>query len=190
MFFAIDFRRIKKFMVFAGMIFLIIFAFVTAFKIAFPVKHLDLIIKYADKYGLDHDLVCAMIRAESNFDANAVSKRGAEGLMQIIKLTGDWGAGEIGLENYTYSRIKEPEINLDVGCWYIAKLLKQYGNVDTALAAYNAGSGTVSKWLYDPENSTDNKTLYRIPYPETKKYVEKVNTYRKIYKFILDYKIY
>lgn len=190
MFFAIDLRKIKKVIIFIGMIFLITLAFLTAFKIAFPVKHLDLIMKYADKYGLDHDLVCAIIRAESNFDESAVSKRGAEGLMQIIKLTGDWGAGEIGIQDYTYAKIKDPEINLDIGCWYIAKLLKQYEHTDTALAAYNAGSGTVSKWLYDPEISADNKTLYRIPYPETEKYVEKVNTYRKIYRFILDYKIY
>ena len=73
-----------------------------------------------------------------------------------------------------------------MGCWYIKRLLIQYNNVDTALAAYNAGSGNVSKWLKNEEYSKDGENLIIIPFKETREYVKKVSKariqYKRLYK--------
>ncbi len=78
----------------------------------------------------------------------------------------------------------EPNINIQIGCWYLNKLTNQFGTTQTALAAYNAGSGNVSKWLQDSHYSDDGKTLIDIPYGETKRYVKKVMFVQKIYQWL------
>lgn len=150
----------------------------------FPKEEMELVKKYSEKYGVDKSLIAAMIHTESSFDKDAVSYKGASGYMQIMEQTANWAAEEIGIEDFTYDMIKEPEINIEIGCWYISKLINQYGNVDTALAAYNAGSGNVSKWLLDEKYSDDGVTLKEIPYIETKYYIVKVNNRKKIYEYL------
>ena len=72
-----------------------------------------------------------------------------------------------------------------IGCWYLNRLYKEFGNTDLVIAAYNGGSGNVSKWLADEKYSQDGKKLHIIPFDETDKYVKKVNRnyeqYNKIY---------
>ena len=66
--------------------------------------------------------------------------------MQITDKTGQWAAKELGIKDYSDEKLYDPEINIQIGCWYINKLLNQFEDVETSLAAYNAGSGNVSKW--------------------------------------------
>ena len=156
------------------------------FNTLYPLKYLDIIEKNAETYDLPIALVCAVIHAESRFDADAVSKKDARGLMQIAKITADWAAEEIPIEYYSYDDIFEPEVNIMIGCWYLDRLRRQFdGAADTVLAAYNAGSGNVAKWLSSPENSNDGINLYYVPFGETRLYIEKVNKNIKIYEFIL-----
>lgn len=151
----------------------------------FPVKYADLVIKYSEKYNLDAYLVFSIIRVESKFNPQATSHKGAKGLMQITDQTGEWGAKEIGIENYYSDRLYEPEINIQIGCWYIRKLINQYkNNLETSLAAYNAGSGNVSKWLENEKYSRDSEKLHFIPFKETREYVKKVVKSRKYYEFL------
>ena len=77
-------------------------------------------------------------------------------------------------------------VNIKIGCWYLDKLIHQFDGIQTALAAYNAGSGNVSKWLLDSKYSDDGKTLKEIPYGETKRYVKKVIITQKIYQWLYD----
>jgi soluble lytic murein transglycosylase len=167
-----------------------IFAFIAALYLLvrwlYPIHHENIIRKYTREYGLREELIYGIIRTESGFDIDAESNRGAGGLMQIVKMTADWGAEEIGLDTYDYSQIFQPEINIRIGCWYLSKLIKQYGNEETALAAYNAGSGRVSQWLSDSRYSQDGITLTEIPFKETRRYVNKVKNNEKIYKILLD----
>ena len=186
MFYSIDTRKARKF-VFPVALIVTIGIIFAGLNYMFPVKYYDIIEKYSNEYNLSPELICAMIRAESGFDNEAKSHKDATGLMQIIKQTADWAAQEIGIENYDYSRISEPEINIQLGCWYMGRLVSQYGgNVDTALAAYNAGSGNVSKWLA-AEKEQGGYSLSNIPFPETKVYIERVNLYEKIYTFLLKF---
>ena len=184
MFYSIDLRKRRKLKFLIALIVVIGLVFV-GLNYMFPVKYYDIIEANSQKYGLSTQLVCAMIRAESSFNPEAKSHKNATGLMQIIKQTADWAAEEIGIENYDYSRITEPELNIQIGCWYMGRLVNQYGsNVDTALAAYNAGSGNVSKWL-EAETAEDGYNLSSIPFPETRVYVERIRLYEKVYTVLL-----
>jgi len=155
-------------------------------RITHPFKYEETIRNYAAEYQLDPLLVAAVINVESKFDPKAESAKGAKGLMQLLDDTALWGAGHIGLTTFEEEQLFTPEINIRIGCWYLARLLNQYdGNKTIALAAYNGGSGNVAKWLQDPQFSQDGKSLESIPFPETEAYVERVlkqhGSYREIY---------
>ena len=135
-------------------------------------EYAEIITEYAEKYGIESSLVYAVIECESSFDEKAVSVAGASGLMQLMPETFDWilpkkGSGE---ERDIFS----PRQNIEAGCKYLSYLIKRFSVTETALAAYNAGEGTVSSWLKSPEYSDDGRTLKEIPYLETKLYVSKV----------------
>jgi soluble lytic murein transglycosylase-like protein len=115
---------------------------------------LSMISKIAHKHGIDEKLVKAVIKQESGFNPKATSRCGAAGLMQLMPGTAR-GFGVTDLYN--------PVQNVDAGCKYLKNLLKKYnGNVILALAAYNAGSGAVSKYNGVP------------PYKETQNYVRSI----------------
>ena len=146
-------------------------------RIAYPVAYSEYIVKYAHKYDLDKFLVMAVIKQESNFIPDAESDY-AGGLMQLTEETAEWNAVQMGLHNYSYM---DPETNIKIGCHYLSYLIGHYGNIDTALAAYNGGMGNVDAWLADSRYSSDGVTLDDIPFPETKAYVKKVNDYWRQY---------
>lgn len=155
--------------------------FVTA---AYPDKYKDTIARLSAKYGVEHNLVLGVIKAESGFDEAAKSKAGAVGLMQIMPATGEWLAGVLELEGYTANKLTDPEVNIELGVFYLGYLMERFGIEDVALAAYNAGEGNVGTWLLNPDYSSDGKTLKDIPYTETRNYVDRVNKYRKVYNWI------
>ena len=148
-----------------------------------PKKYNEYVEKYSKEYDLNENLVYAVIRAESNFDYEATSRKYAKGLMQITDATGLWAMQEMGLNDITPEKLYDPETNIMIGCWYLRKLTDQFNNTDTALAAYNAGSGNVSKWLNDENYSKDGVTLYKIPYGETDKYTKKIVIFKFLYDF-------
>ena len=146
----------------------------------FPMKYEKFIERYAAEYGLDKHLVSGVIYAESGFDTKAHSGL-ARGLMQLTDETADWIAAEMGID-YEYDMAEKPETNIKMGCYYLAHLIQKYENTETALAAYNAGMGNVSKWLSDEEYSSDGHTLSKIPYGETERYVKRVKIFTNIYQ--------
>ncbi len=148
-------------------------------EIKYPVAYSSYITKYATENDLDPYLVIALIKQESNFVPDARSKY-AGGLMQLTEATANEYAKKLGLSNYNYM---DPETNIQIGCFVLATLIDKYDNIDTALAAYNAGVGNVDSWLSNPDYSNDGKTLYNIPFSETRHYVKKVNEYIDIYKY-------
>ena len=152
----------------------------------YPYKYSEIVNKYSYEYDLDPLLVLSVIKTESNFNIESESIKGAKGLMQIMDSTGEWIAEKLEVDNFNPNMIYEPEINIRFGCWYLNNLLMEFGDLSLALAAYNGGSGNVTKWLNDPEYSSDGENLTYIPFKETKKYVDKVSTRYNIYKFIYE----
>lgn len=154
------------------------------FKIIYPMKYKSLVYEYADKYDLDPHLVFSIIKAESKFDTQAISKKDAKGLMQIAPITGNWAAKNLAIKDFKSEMLYIPEINIKIGCWYLKTLEKEFnGNIRNMVAAYNAGSGNVRKWLKDEAYSEEGE-LINIPFGETKKYTKKVLKGYKIYKII------
>ena len=156
-------------------------------RYVYPLKYKELVFEYADYYGLERALVFAVIKTESNFSKNAVSRAGAIGLMQITKRTGEYIATKLGVENYD---LKNNADNINFGCYYIKYLFVRFKDMSTALVAYNAGEGNVSLWLMDEKFSSDGKTLKSIPFKESREYLNKIHKnfekYKKLYKKILD----
>ena len=148
----------------------------------FPLKYENTIDRYAEAYRLDEELLMGVIFAESKFAPQAHSGKAA-GLMQITEETAKWICTELELE-YNKEMLYDPETSIKMGSFYLAYLIKQYKNIDTALAAYNAGMGNVSKWLKDKEYSDDGVILKEVPYGETKRYIQKVNKLKKLYEII------
>ena len=131
---------------------------------------------YCDEYNLDSSLVYAIIKAESNFDANAVSRAGALGLMQLLPSTAKWIAGELNLDYYE-NDLFEPSKNIRYGCFYLRYLMNKFDNIDVVVCAYNAGETIVKSWLDEDGRVVENK----ISYSETKSYLKKVKAYYQIY---------
>lgn len=138
----------------------------------YPKKYSVYVEKYAKEYNLDENLVYSIIKAESKFNEEALSRRGAKGLMQIADITRDWAIEELELNDDI--DVYDPETNIRIGCWYLNTLYKEFGKTDLVVAAYNGGSGNVRKWLSDEEFSKDGENLHTIPFSETDKYVIKV----------------
>lgn len=116
----------------------------------------------ASQFGMDPDLIKGIIKQESNWDVNA-SRYEAHindsswGLMQVLLKTGKW---VLGNDQLTIPQLISPETNITIGTKYIASLLKQYGNIRDALAAYNAGSPKKTKdGKYINQSYVDN--VYR-----------------------------
>lgn len=148
----------------------------------YPCKYTEYVNKYSDEYDLDPYFVLSVIKAESNFDKDAVSGKDAKGLMQIMDETGIWAAKKIGIDDFTVESLFDVETNIRIGCWYLKTLEKEFKDQDLVIAAYNGGSGNVNSWLKDTRYSKDGKSLSYIPFAETKKYVDKVNVNYKAYK--------
>ena len=120
------------------------------------------IIKTAVRYQVDPALVKAIIMAESGYNPRAISKNGAVGLMQLMPET----AQELNVED-----VFNPKQNIDGGVRYLKQLMKQFsGDLNLALAAYNAGSKAVKQHKGVP------------PFKETRQYIKKVFEYYKLYK--------
>ena len=153
----------------------------------YPTAYLNEIRTTSEEFDLDPYFVLSIMRCESSFDSQAVSGKGAIGLMQIMPDTGEWIAHKLGMDDiYTQEMLYDPVTNIRIGCWYLRFIKGRVGNdMKTDAAAYNAGHGTVQGWLDDRQYSEDGATLISIPYPETERYVRRVSEayeqYRKLY---------
>jgi soluble lytic murein transglycosylase len=117
-------------------------------------------------------------RQESSFDRTAVSHARARGLMQLVPETAREQAGKSGVA-YDFSRLtNDPAYNVMLGSAYFARLLRTWdGNIPLAVASYNAGAGNVRKWVRnygDPRNGDVLRWIERIPFMETRSYVQRV----------------
>ncbi len=147
----------------------------------YPLRYGESVERYAGAFDLENALVYALMKTESGFDARAVSPRGAKGLMQLTDGTAAFVAAKFGKTAYD---VFDPDTNIAFGCYYLWYLSKKFADPATALAAYNAGEGNVAMWLKDDRYSADGKTLFSIPYRETKNHVRKTLRYREKYQKI------
>lgn len=151
-----------------------------------PIHYKETIIEYSEMNQVDPLLVSAIIRAESKFNQQALSQRGAVGLMQIMPATGEWAAEQMGISGFEPSWLYDPEMNIRIGTWYISSLQMEFEGDDfLVIAAYNGGRGKVRQWLEQEIWDGREETISDIPFPETRQFVRRVmdnyRKYKKIY---------
>ena len=173
----------KKLIIFILLVIILLYGGYKYSEYIFPHEFSDYVSLYSDRYNLDKDLVYSVIKAESNFNKDATSHKNAIGLMQITKETGIWVAEKIGIDNYSDKMLKLPEINIQIGTWYLNYLIDELENENYAVMAYNAGINNVKNWI--KEGYLKNEDNFRdVPYKETRRYIKKVNFYKKVYRFL------
>ena len=155
-------------------------------KMIYRIDYSEYVEKYSKEYNIDPLLVYSVIKAESNFNESAMSSKGACGLMQLMDDTAKEVATNKVMEYESGITLYNAEKNIELGVTYFSWLLKQFGNSPIALAAYNAGSGNVSKWISQGIIKSDGSDIENIPFKETNMYVRKIlrdyEIYKKLYK--------
>jgi soluble lytic murein transglycosylase len=139
--------------------------------------------KHSDANGLDPYLVASLIRQESEFNPNAVSRANAVGLMQLLPKTGKLVAKEVQLKRYNASQLYTPAVNLQLGTRYFRGMVDKFGgSFEYALAAYNAGSDRVDEWLAQGKYRDPQEFVESIPFTETREYVQAILRNASVYK--------
>lgn len=149
----------------------------------FPQAFHDDFIHWGRLSGVDPYLLMAITRRESAYNPNALSPAGARGLMQLMPGTAAQVSRQIGLEDPGPYGVLDPELNIRLGSTYLRDKLQRYqGNRLAAAAAYNAGPGRVDRWLREYDIDAFDLFVERIPYRETRDYVQAVLSYRAIFE--------
>jgi soluble lytic murein transglycosylase len=155
-------------------------------KFLYPIHFKENIRQSAENYKLDHFLIAAIIRVESNFEPDIESKKGAYGLMQLMPDTSEWIVDTGKFSTRYKENLHDPSISIELGSWYLNWLNKQFnGNTVAVIAGYNAGPGKVNQWMQNQEWDGTLQHADTIPYGETRHYIQRVlyyyNKYHKLY---------
>jgi soluble lytic murein transglycosylase len=139
-------------------------------QLYYPFRYKDEINTHAKTEEIDPVLVMSLIRQESAFNKNAISRVGARGLMQLMPATARKLDRKLNKKNLT-----EVNKNLQAGTKYLSMLLKRYdNNIVYALAAYNAGFGNVDAWIKRYKTTNEMVFMDVIPFQETREYVSSI----------------
>lgn len=152
----------------------------------FPKPYWTDLRKYSVLNGIDPYLVASLIRQESEFNPVAVSHANAVGLMQLLPSVGKHVAKEIKLKGYNASQLYTPAVNMQLGTRYFKSMVDKYGGqLEYALAAYNAGTDRVGDWLSQGHYRDPQEFVESIPFTETREYVQAIlrnaTVYQRLY---------
>ncbi len=166
-----------------GMVALFIHSYEQYMKTAYPLQYEDIIYEMSEEYAITPSLIAAVICVESHFQPEATSHAGAIGLMQLTPETFTWAQVRAGItDTADETALTDPQTNIRYGTFTLKLLYEMFEDETAALAAYNAGQGTVSKWLANTQYSADGIHLDKIPYEETAMYVKRVKSAQTIYR--------
>ena len=179
--FTVRIRAIAASILLVALIFVL---YVPAFwRTVYPIHYYSLIQRESRVVKVNPLLVAALVRVESHFQEDDVSHAGAVGLMQLMPQTASWAAGKIGMKLHGRIDLSEPALNVRLGSWYIAYLIKMFhGQLPEAIAAYNAGPNRVERWIRDGTWSGDEVAVADIPLRETRHFVARVLYTYQIFK--------
>ena len=138
------------------------------------INYQEEIYEYSEKYNVDPLLTASIIKVESDYNKDAKSNQGAQGLMQLLDETASHAADLTNKEFYP-DKLSDVEYNLDLGIAYYDYLYRYYNNRDLALAAYNGGVGNVDKWIDEGLIDPVDPNTQNIPFEETRQYVTKID---------------
>ncbi|MCI9406028.1 MAG: lytic transglycosylase domain-containing protein [Oscillospiraceae bacterium] len=155
---------------------------------AYPLEYEQTVRSASEEQSLAPSFVFAVIRTESSFRPDVESSVGARGLMQITEETFQWIQYRMKEESgASFDDLFDGETNIRYGTFLLRMLLDEFGSEANALCAYHAGWGNAQKWLENPEYAPDGKNITKIPFGDTKRYVEKVLDTKKMYEKLYDF---
>lgn len=157
----------------------------TYWEALFPKAYWGDLKRFSTANELDPYLVASLIRQESEFNPNAISRANAVGLMQLLPVTGKKVAKEVKLQHFNASQLYVPTVNLELGTRYFKSMVDKFGSFEYALAAYNAGTDRVEDWLAQGKYRDPQEFVESIPFTETREYVQAIlrnaNVYKQLY---------
>ncbi|HSB09005.1 MAG TPA: transglycosylase SLT domain-containing protein [Blastocatellia bacterium] len=153
-----------------------------AWEIFFPLVAWSTIKEEAKRYGIDPYLAAGLIRQESVFSPTAISRAGARGLMQVMPATGQLISKRQGNGAITAADLYSPSLNIKLGMSYLAQMLGQFGRIEYAAAAYNAGPARAQRWIAERGSMDIEDWIESIPFSETRGYVQGVLRYAANYR--------
>ena len=153
-------------------------------KYLYPFPYSEIVYRCALEKDIDPFLIAGVIRTESKFNTQARSPKGALGLMQMMPETAKWVADQMDFPtNFDINHLENPEVNIRMGTWYLSSLKKEFkGNEVLLLAAYNGGRGNVKQWMGQYDWNMSFSDVERIPFLETRAYVNRVLASQKRYQ--------
>jgi peptidoglycan lytic transglycosylase len=156
-------------------------------ELLFPLPYRVAVVANARAKDLDPYLVAGLIRQESEFNPQALSRANAYGLTQVRPATGRQYARQAGVLSFTNRALFEPATNLKIGTTVLRSMLDQNGgNLEQTLAAYNAGPIRAMEWLSWKMYREPAEFVESIPFTETREYVQAVlrnaDIYRRLYR--------
>ncbi|MDQ0337839.1 soluble lytic murein transglycosylase [Caldalkalibacillus uzonensis] len=159
----------------------------TFWKLMYPIQYEEDVQEAAEHFNVDPFLILAVMKIESGFKQERASKKGAEGLMQLMPETAEWINEKSGLNKAPHAYRHDPRDNILLGTWYLSYLLDKYqGDYVKTLVAYNAGQGNVDRWLAEGVWDGREYTIDQVPFGETRHYVKRAlfyyDRYKKIYE--------
>ncbi len=154
-------------------------------QLVFPRPYWQQLSSDAQTQGLDPYLVTSLIRQESEFNPGAVSRANAFGLMQLLPSTAKGLARKEGERHFSANELFDPNENLRLGITYLRENIDHYGGqVEYALAAYNAGDAPVRQWIASGDYKDVPEWVESIPYTETRDYVQSILRNREVYRAV------
>jgi len=154
-------------------------------RVTYPFPYEELVRREAAEWGVDVFVMAAIIRQESAFEPDIVSRAGAVGLMQVMPPTGAQLARAHGPQGFTPESLTKPEVNLHLGAAYFVEMNRRYENdLPLVLSAYNAGPTRATRWRRYPEVSDALRFTERIPFDETRGYVKAVRRNMGLYRVL------
>ncbi|MCB9453366.1 MAG: tetratricopeptide repeat protein [Anaerolineaceae bacterium] len=151
-------------------------------RMRYPIYYLDPVLESSQRYDLDPLLLFSLIRHESLFDTYATAAAGEKGLTQVIPSTAEYIAGQLGWPNYQHSDLFRPYIGIEFGAYFLGEQLARFdGNVQAALAGYNAGPGRAANWLALSGGDPD-LFMTTITIDSTRGYVQRIYGFYAIYR--------
>ncbi len=154
-------------------------------RLLFPQPYWSDITQDSQASGVDPYLVASLIRQESEFNAGAVSRANAYGLMQLLPSVGKVIAKRQGVKGFNASQLLNPAVNLRLGTVNLREVIDRYGGqIEYTLAAYNAGDVPVRQWMASSDYKDVPEFVESIPYTETRDYVQAILRNREMYRAI------
>jgi soluble lytic murein transglycosylase len=151
-------------------------------RMRYPAYYLDVVLESAQHHDLDPLLLFSLVRHESLFDPNATASAGEKGLTQVIPATAEYIAQQLQWPNFEPSDLFRPYVSVEFGAYFLSEQVQRFeGNVQAALAGYNAGPGRAIQWL-DLSGGDPDQFMTAITIDSTRTYVQRIYGFYSIYR--------